>query len=64
MKRPTKETIRHLCSVIQWGLGNRGSKDCNPYGVPEIRGALEHLAYLSGLTDYLDVDTEQIPKDL
>lgn len=64
MKRPTKETIRHLCQVLEWAVGNRGRKDVNPYCVREVRGALEHLAYLSGMDDYLDVNTEQVAKEL
>lgn len=57
MKRPTMETAKHLCNVLEWAKGNRGSKDMNPYGVPEIELALKHLAHLQGISDYLDADT-------
>lgn len=58
--RANKETIFHLCEVLEWAKGLRGNKDCNPYGVPEIRGALMHLAERQGMDkkDYLGAITE------
>ncbi len=57
MKRPTVETIFHLCEVLEWAKGNRGRKDCNPYGVPEIEEALRHVATLQGTKTWLDART-------
>jgi hypothetical protein len=57
VKRPTVETIFHLCEVLEWGKGNRGRKDCNPYSVPEVEAALRHLADLQGIKDWLDAKT-------
>lgn len=54
------ETQAHLAAVIEWAKGQRGSKQGNPYGVPEIKAALQHLAAIKGLKDWLDVDTASI----
>jgi hypothetical protein len=59
MKRANKETIRQLCEVLEWAKGNRGRKDGNPYLIPEIKGALKHLANLQGINDYLDAETKR-----
>ena len=58
MKRANKTTIKVLCDLLEWSKGLRGSKDINPYGVPEVRAALEHLAELQGKKDYLDAETK------
>lgn len=47
-----------LCDLLEWAKGNRGRRDINPYGVPEVRAALEHLAKLQGITSYLDAVTK------
>ena len=52
------ETIKVLCDLLEWGKGNRGSKNINPYGVPEIKAALEYLARLQGHKSYLDAETK------
>jgi hypothetical protein len=57
MKRANAQTIFHLCEVLQWAKGLRGSKNCNPYGVPEVEAALRHLADLQGIKDWLDAKT-------
>lgn len=59
MKRANKETIKHLCEVLEWAKGMRGSKTGNPYLIPEVKAALKHLADLQGINDYLDANTEQ-----
>ena len=43
-----------LGDLIQWAIGNRGRKDCNPYSVLEIKAALQYLAKLRGIdsTDF------------
>lgn len=53
-------TEEHLANVIEWGIGNRGTKSCNPYSIPEIKSALKHLAKLQGISDHLDVDTRKL----
>ena len=58
MKRPNKKTVKALCDLLEWAKGNRGSKDGNPYMMPEVKAALKHLADLQGKTDYLDVKTD------
>lgn len=57
MKKPTSETVFHLCEVLQWAKGLRGPKQTNPYCVPEIQAALKHLADLQGIGDWLDAKT-------
>ncbi len=51
------EALGHLCAVLEWAKGNRGSKHTNPYGVPEIEDALRFLAVLQDRRSWLDVDT-------
>jgi len=50
----------HLANVIEWGKGNRGSKNKNPYGVPEIENALKFIAGMRRSKEWLDVDTKLI----
>lgn len=33
-----------LMNLLDWAIGNRGSKECNPYSIPEVKEALEVLA--------------------
>ena len=42
------DPIDALGNLIQWAVGNRGTKTGNPYGIPEIRAALETLAKARG----------------
>jgi hypothetical protein len=51
------KAIAHLCNVLEWAKGNRGSKRCNPYCVPEVVAALKFLAELQGINNWLDADT-------
>lgn len=37
---PLQDALYHL---LEWATGNRGSKSGNPYGIPEVRQALEAL---------------------
>lgn len=37
-----------LGNLLQWAVGNRGSKEGNPYGIPEIKAALQTLAKARG----------------
>jgi hypothetical protein len=53
--------IAHLCNVLEWAKGNRGSKSGNPYLVPEIGAALKFLADLQGVDSYLDARTATEP---
>ena len=57
MTKANKTTVYHLCEVLEWAKGNRGSKSGNPYLIPEIKNALKHLAELQGINDYLDAKT-------
>jgi hypothetical protein len=56
-KQVDRSAIHHLCEVLEWGKGNRGRRDCNPYGVPEIEAALRFLGELQGV-DWLNAETE------
>ena len=58
MKRANQKTIFHLMELLEWAKGNRGSKENNPYSIPEIKAALKHLAELQGITNYLDAKTD------
>jgi len=59
-RKPTTKAQAHLANVLEWAVGNRGSKEGNPYSIPEIKAALKYLAKLEGITDWLDVDTARI----
>ena len=52
------ELLKSLCNLLEWAKGNKGSKHSNPYCVPEVKSALEHLAKLQGIKDYLDAKTK------
>jgi len=54
-----EKTISVLCDLLEWAKGNKGSKDINPYGVPEVKAALQHLADMQGIESYLDVKTKR-----
>jgi len=53
-------TRAHLANVIEWAKGNRGKKDGNPWSVPEVRAALEHLAETGAAENWMDVNTRHI----
>lgn len=53
--------LAHLCNVLEWAKGNRGSKDGNPYLVPEIEAALRFLGKLQGV-DWVDA-TDAVTKE-
>lgn len=55
-------TMAHLANVLEWAKGQRGRTDVNPYGVPEIEGALRHMAQETETGGWLEVDTEAISK--
>jgi len=57
--KASKKTITVLCDLLEWAKGNRGRKDINPYGVPEIKAALEHLAKIQDIKNYLNAKTKQ-----
>jgi hypothetical protein len=46
-----------LGNLLQWAIGNRGSRDGNPYHFPEVKAALRALATAKGW------DEEQIAKN-
>lgn len=51
-----------LACLLEWAKGLRGTRQGNPYAVPEVRAALEQLADCEGISRayYLDVDTRGI----
>lgn len=51
-----QEILAALCNMLEWAKGNRGRKDLNPYGVPEVERALKVLAKRWDRDDWLDVD--------
>jgi len=53
-----KKAIFVLCNLLEWAKGNKGSKHINPYTVPEIKAALQYLAEIQGVKDYLDAKTD------
>jgi len=52
-------TIKVLCDLLEWAKGNRGSKEGNPYLMPEVKAALQHLADLQGIKTYYYAKTKQ-----
>ena len=52
-----------LCNLLEWAIGNRGSKHMNPYGVPEVKAALKVLAKRQGRTDWMDANTKREDSD-
>ena len=44
---PLVDAMGHL---LQWAAGNRGTKEGNPYGVPEVKDALIALGRVNGCT--------------
>jgi hypothetical protein len=59
-----KQTLHHLIEVIELVKGNRGSKDGNPYMIPEVKAALKHLAEILNENSYLDIDTNPKYKEI
>lgn len=55
-----EEAMAELANVIEWAKGQRGTKHCNPYAVPEVKQALQFLGQVNGVSDYLNVDTERL----
>lgn len=51
-----------LANLLEWAVGNRGSKSGNPYMFPEVKNALEVLAKIEGIKNYLDVDIKKLAK--
>lgn len=56
------KTEHHLCEMLEWAKGNRGSRKGNPYMIAEVKAALKHLARERGFSDpdlnYFDVVTK------
>ena len=44
-----------LLELIEWAKGNRGTKHGNPYMVPEMKSAMQHLAKRYGFKDWMDI---------
>jgi len=63
-EQATDPIIRALADVLEWAKGNRGSKSGNPYGIPEIKAALQVLAKVQGNSSYLDVDTALLAESI
>jgi len=57
-----KKLVPALANLLEWAKGERGSKDINPYCVPEVKEALKVLAEIYHLDpkDYLNVPTKEI----
>ena len=62
MRKPTIKTAAYLAALLEWAKGNRGPKDNNPYCVPEVKAALDHLAYLQGIPSWQDAETAELAK--
>ena len=54
-----QELTSTLCNLLEWAKGNRGSKSGNPYLVPEVKSALQLLAKIQGIENYLDAKTSE-----
>uniref|UniRef100_A0A6H2A3A7 Uncharacterized protein n=1 Tax=viral metagenome TaxID=1070528 RepID=A0A6H2A3A7_9ZZZZ len=54
------KTAAHLAAVLEWAKGNRGPKNTNPYAVPEIKAALEHLSEITTGGSWIAVDTAKL----
>ena len=46
-----------LMNVCDWAIGNRGSKERNPYSYPEVKEALGVLAALQGREGWINAVT-------
>ena len=55
-----KELTKTLAGLLEWAKGNRGTKTGNPYMFPEVKTALQVLAKIKGINNYLDVDTKKL----
>lgn len=55
-----EQAMSELANVLEWAKGQRGTKHCNPYAVPEVKQALQFLGRVNGVSDYLNVDTERL----
>lgn len=51
---PIMDARKALVELLEWAVGNRGRKECNPYGIPEVKTALVALAKLNGARDWMD----------
>lgn len=47
-----------LMDLLEWAKGNRGTKQGNPYSIPEVESGLKALAKLQGRTDWFDAETK------
>jgi hypothetical protein len=52
-----EELYSALCDLLEHVKGNRGPRDGNPYLVPEVKSALQVVANVQGVEDYLDAET-------
>jgi hypothetical protein len=57
MHRKNEKCDKVLCDLLEWAKGNRGSKQGNPYAIPEVKQALQYLAAKQGRKDWLDAKT-------
>ena len=56
--KASKKTITVLCDLLEWAKGNRGCKEGNPYLIPEVKAALQHLADIQGIKTYYYAKTK------
>lgn len=54
------EAEKRLARLIEWAIGNRGSKNGNPYAIPEVEGAMAYLAKRQGHNSYLNAETKSV----
>jgi len=54
-----KVVVKALADVLDFTVGNRGSRYGNPYLVPEVIAALKVLADIKGIDEYLYVELEE-----
>lgn len=58
------EALRVLANLVEWALGNRGSRDGNPYMQPPVQEAMKYLAKATGVKDHYDVDLKALSQGM
>lgn len=56
---PAKNYKEALQDLLEYAVGNRGTREGNPYGHPEIRQAMKLLAKKQGIADWLSAVTQR-----
>jgi hypothetical protein len=47
LRSENQQLIKSLADILEWAIGNKGSKHINPYCVPEINNAFCILASIT-----------------